>query len=242
MVSQRELEGLRHASMNEVLKRSDRRKKKTIAAQNTATTPTPQRAAGQHASRRSSQRNKKDAATEESEEEAAPVKDPQDDTPSSPQPPAAPTLTFSQVHTIFDIVPHVPNIRATFSMPQPSAAPILALPKVYTMEIVPDYRECEVCGDVFHTEDFPHLGGCPSLPAVCRDCFANWLDSRVGATVKLDDIKCPCASEQCKATFDYDTVQQYATPDVFARYDRLKLQEFLRNDPSFRHCIAPDCP
>jgi hypothetical protein len=69
----------------------------------------------------------------------------------------------------------------------------------------------------------------------------EWLDSRVGATVDLDDIKCPYGSEVCKTTFDYEMVWIYSDSDVFARYDRLKIQEFLRNEPNFRYCIAPEC-
>jgi hypothetical protein len=135
MVSQRELEGLRDASTNEVLKRSDRRKKNTIGAQNAATTATAQRPANQHASRRSSQRNKKGAETEESDEEAPPVKDAQKAIPSSPKPPAAPTLTLSEVHTVCEIVP-----------------------------VDPYYRDCKACGDETFINDFPRLEDCPTYP------------------------------------------------------------------------------
>jgi len=129
--------------------------------------------------------------------------------------------------------------------PPTKLAPEPTLPEVLsngeTEPEAPRTQECEVCGETYPTEDFPHLDGCTCPPTVCRHCFESWLDSQVGSAVTLKSIRCPCSSTKCPTKFTRETVKQYGDDDTFTRYDRIQLQELLRNEENFRYCIAPNC-
>jgi hypothetical protein len=130
-----------------------------------------------------------------------------------------PTLTLSTVMTIHECAPVAPTFADFASI----------------------HRECIVCLDVHPITQFPHLQGCEQEAETCRNCFADWLTNKVGSTGSLSQVQCPCASQKCKIPFTWENAQEYATPEVFERYDRLMLQEALRDDPAFRYCIARDC-
>lgn len=133
---------------------------------------------------------------------------------------ATPTLTPSTVATVHEYAP-VPPIFANSDSVR---------------------RECIVCLDVHPITQFPHLQGCEQEAETCRNCFADWLANKVGSTGSLSQIQCPCSSQKCKIPFTWENAQEYATPEVFERYDRLMLQETLCDDSAFRYCIARDCP
>ncbi|KAH7068378.1 hypothetical protein BKA63DRAFT_570480 [Paraphoma chrysanthemicola] len=102
-------------------------------------------------------------------------------------------------------------------------------------------RECIVCLEVCPISDFPHLKDCKQESTTCRTCFANWLSNEVGNTASLSQVRCPCESQDCKVPFTWEDAREYATPEVFARFDHLHVLETLRKDPNFRYCIVRDC-
>lgn len=82
----------------------------------------------------------------------------------------------------------------------------------------PDMRECEVCALNRLIDNFPRLQGCFGESLICRECTAERLSTRIGNTLVMDDMNCPCPSKACKATITYNDVRRYATYSVFQQY------------------------
>ncbi|ORY19712.1 hypothetical protein BCR34DRAFT_471454 [Clohesyomyces aquaticus] len=102
----------------------------------------------------------------------------------------------------------------------------------------PSTRDCVVCGDSTPVPEFPALVECNHQPEICRDCFKGWIASELESK-SWDTIKCP--GSKCKVIMQHNHVQQYADPDIYAKFDALSARSALNDDPNFRWCRGPNC-
>ncbi|KAF2807483.1 uncharacterized protein BDZ99DRAFT_523095 [Mytilinidion resinicola] len=102
----------------------------------------------------------------------------------------------------------------------------------------PKKRDCAVCAESYPIPDLPSLMNCEHEPQVCSDCYQGWIASELNSK-SWKEIKCP--EEGCKQILNHAEVQEYATPEVYAKFDALSAREALNDDPNFRWCRGPNC-
>jgi hypothetical protein len=100
-------------------------------------------------------------------------------------------------------------------------------------------RDCAVCSDSIHPTDMPSLPECTHQSTTCAVCFARWIESEL-ATKGWKGIMCPNVS--CNIILNHYEVQTYATPEVFAQYDKYSMRDALGQVANFRWCRNPSCP
>ncbi|KAF2692067.1 hypothetical protein K458DRAFT_286283 [Lentithecium fluviatile CBS 122367] len=98
--------------------------------------------------------------------------------------------------------------------------------------------ECIVCGETVPTPDLPYLVSCTHEPQTCRDCFAAWIGSEL-ENKDWQSIKCP--GSDCRVILAHEEVKQYATKEVFEKFDSYAVRAALGDDPNFRWCRAQGC-
>jgi hypothetical protein len=111
-----------------------------------------------------------------------------------------------------------------------------ATPAVIDPQVLP--RDCAVCSDSVFIAEMPSLKECAHQPATCSVCFARWIESEL-TTKGWKRIVCPDVS--CNVTLTHYEVQTYATPDVFAQYDKYSMRDVLGQLANFRWCRNPSC-
>ncbi|KAF2493621.1 hypothetical protein BU16DRAFT_513666 [Lophium mytilinum] len=99
-------------------------------------------------------------------------------------------------------------------------------------------RDCALCGELHLTGDLPSLTNCNHHPKVCRDCYCVWLESELNSK-GWRQIKCPEVG--CKEFLNHAEMQQYASPEVFARFDALSILDSVQDNRNIRWCRNPDC-
>ncbi|KAF2801268.1 uncharacterized protein BDZ99DRAFT_355100, partial [Mytilinidion resinicola] len=97
---------------------------------------------------------------------------------------------------------------------------------------------CAVCGETHLISELPSLTNRNHLPQVCSDCYHGWLESELNLKSQKE-IKCP--EMGCKELPNHAEMQQYASPESFARFDALSVRDALTDDPNFRWCRNPNC-
>lgn len=100
-------------------------------------------------------------------------------------------------------------------------------------------KECCVCGDSKEPTDFPAkapTGGCEHRPGTCKECLQSWMSSELD-TKGCDGIKCP----ECTQTLEYNEVQEAASAETFAKYDKLTIRNVLGDLDEFAWCLKPEC-
>lgn len=100
------------------------------------------------------------------------------------------------------------------------------------------YRDCAVCGDATPIADLPALANCEHEPETCAACFAAWIESELDKK-GWRTIKCP--GSECRILLAHHDVRQYATEEVFERYDVFAMRAALGDDPNFIWCKRPGC-
>ncbi|KAF2271075.1 hypothetical protein CC78DRAFT_528017 [Lojkania enalia] len=103
---------------------------------------------------------------------------------------------------------------------------------------VPRTRNCVVCGEDVLVAEFPALVDCAHEPETCPKCYQGWIESELNSK-RWDEIRCP--GSECRVILKHYEVQQYATPEVYARFDQLSARSALSDDPDFRWCRARNC-
>ncbi|KAF2192512.1 hypothetical protein K469DRAFT_553519 [Zopfia rhizophila CBS 207.26] len=102
----------------------------------------------------------------------------------------------------------------------------------------PSTRDCAVCGEATPIPDFPALVDCSHRPQTCVDCYQGWIASELSNN-QWNKIKCP--EHKCRVILKHHEVQQYATAEVYAKFDTLSARSVLNDEPNFRWCRARDC-
>ncbi|KAF2491119.1 hypothetical protein BU16DRAFT_144198 [Lophium mytilinum] len=85
-------------------------------------------------------------------------------------------------------------------------------------------RECAICAESCPIPDLPSLMNCEHEPQVCSDCYQRWIASELNSK-SWKEIKCP--EEGCKQILCHAEVQEYATSEVYAKFDALSAREAL---------------
>ncbi|KAF2489028.1 hypothetical protein BU16DRAFT_221230 [Lophium mytilinum] len=106
------------------------------------------------------------------------------------------------------------------------------------LNAAPKKRECAVCAESYPIPDLPSLMNCEHEPQVCNECYQGWIASELNSK-SWKEIKCP--EEGCKQILCHAEVQEYATSEVYAKFDALSAREALNDDPNFRWCRGPNC-
>ncbi|KAK0100195.1 hypothetical protein ONS95_008533 [Cadophora gregata] len=101
--------------------------------------------------------------------------------------------------------------------------------------------ECLVCFEEKKVADFParpptsecgHKGD-----TCCVSCLQQSIASAFESNI-WDDIRCPI----CNLQLQHNDVAEFASPEIFERYDTLSTRRALENDvPNFRWCLGPNC-
>ena len=100
-------------------------------------------------------------------------------------------------------------------------------------------RDCCVCGDSQDKDKFPEKApavGCEHPPNTCNECLEAWMASEF-ETKGCDGIKCP----ECPQTLEYQEVQEAASQETFAAYDKLTIRNALGSLDEFAWCLKPEC-
>ncbi|OAL44430.1 hypothetical protein IQ07DRAFT_476181, partial [Pyrenochaeta sp. DS3sAY3a] len=97
--------------------------------------------------------------------------------------------------------------------------------------------ECVICFKPFWSQ-FPKFAACTHAPEVCLGCFLAYLNSQLDTTIWN---LIPCPSLECNAFITHADVNDYATRELFDRFDRMSLMEHLGRERSFHLCLAPEC-
>lgn len=87
--------------------------------------------------------------------------------------------------------------------------------RIHRLGTTPETRNCALCTETLPIFKFPALINCEHKPQVCADCYNSWivseLDSKSGK-----EIRCP--ESGCEVVLKHSEVQQYAVPEVYAKY------------------------
>jgi E3 ubiquitin-protein ligase RNF14 len=75
-------------------------------------------------------------------------------------------------------------------------------------------RNCAVCSETIPIHEFPALINCDHDPQVCAVCYKSWIASELDRK-SWKEIGCP--ESGCKRLLKHAEVQQYATPEVYAK-------------------------
>ena len=74
---------------------------------------------------------------------------------------------------------------------------------------------------------------CSHEAQCCLSCLATHLASQLESN-SPKSFTCP----QCRGALPYASIQQYAKPETFAKYDKLLARNGLSNEPNFCWCTA----
>lgn len=146
-------------------------------------------------------------------------------------------------------VPIVPtsNSKRISGRPQNpvQSAPVLPVSNTeISQESSPD---CLVCGEKFGdgSEEVkrpsrPTTSTCAHPADICTSCISSTISAHIdmrGAAIAV-----PCPVSTCSETLSRQDIKEWATEDVFARWDMLSLRETMRNDQGlFIWCQNPAC-
>ncbi|KAK0639689.1 hypothetical protein B0T16DRAFT_423575 [Cercophora newfieldiana] len=89
----------------------------------------------------------------------------------------------------------------------------------------------------------PACGAAHALD-VCRDCLARHLAAQLeslGRAVAESSLGLTCPSLGCGHVYTDSELRVIATPETFARYDKLRLLAYLSTLPDFRWCLGEGC-
>lgn len=101
------------------------------------------------------------------------------------------------------------------------------------------WKECAVCGDEKDPLEFPSAAAtssCKHEPLTCKECMVSWMESEFD-TKGCDGIRCP----ECPQTLEYTNVQECASPQTFAAYDKMATRNALGGLEEFAWCLKPEC-
>ncbi len=76
--------------------------------------------------------------------------------------------------------------------------------------------ECSVCADNYLEPDLARLSGCAHQPDVCRNCFAQWLETQLEVAT-WENVQCP--SNGCGQSITHEDVRAFVPESLFARCD-----------------------
>ncbi|KAF1982289.1 hypothetical protein K402DRAFT_340717 [Aulographum hederae CBS 113979] len=96
-----------------------------------------------------------------------------------------------------------------------------------------------VCSDDKSVFDFPAkpaTTACEHLSNTCHECMQTWIGSELDAK-GWDRIPCP----ECNAVLEYAAIKTLASPETFARFDRLSARAAVGQMENFVWCIGPNC-
>jgi hypothetical protein len=123
-----------------------------------------------------------------------------------------------------------------------------ANPTPATSTDVGNETECPVCGESFGEGGVQLPSRAPtrscSHPAtVCTSCLSQTIGGHIdmrGAAIPV-----PCPNAECSSTLSNEDVKQWASEELFARWDMVSLREQMRQDRTggglFVWCQSPDC-
>ncbi|PSN63182.1 hypothetical protein BS50DRAFT_501331 [Corynespora cassiicola Philippines] len=100
-------------------------------------------------------------------------------------------------------------------------------------------QECLICVESRPVSRFPSRPPtlqCSHPPQVCRPCLRKWIRSEFKSRV-WDQLNCP----ECSSKMQHDDVKEFASSEVFRKYDALSTKVALEAIPGFRWCIAKGC-
>ncbi|KAM7224098.1 hypothetical protein V8F06_000571 [Rhypophila decipiens] len=84
---------------------------------------------------------------------------------------------------------------------------------------------------------------CSALHAldICRSCLSQHIKAHLDCRGIAGCESLTCPTPGCGHHFTHQEVRLLADPEVFARYDKLKLLSVLSADPDFRWCLREGC-
>ncbi|KAI0430894.1 hypothetical protein F5Y09DRAFT_306433 [Xylaria sp. FL1042] len=96
--------------------------------------------------------------------------------------------------------------------------------------------ECIICVENIPRRGFPKSPispVCGHEAQCCLSCLATHLTSQLESN-SPKSFTCP----QCRGELPYASIQQYATPETFTKYDKLLARNGLSEEPNFCWCTA----
>ncbi|KAI1362641.1 hypothetical protein F5Y08DRAFT_329978 [Xylaria arbuscula] len=96
--------------------------------------------------------------------------------------------------------------------------------------------ECIICVENIPRRGFPTSlisPLCTHEAQCCVGCLATHLKSQLESN-SPKSLACP----ECRGALSYSSIQQYATPETFAKYDKLLARNGLSSEPNFCWCTA----
>ncbi|TGJ83113.1 hypothetical protein E0Z10_g5646 [Xylaria hypoxylon] len=98
----------------------------------------------------------------------------------------------------------------------------------------PAVVECSSCLEVKKSLDFPQVTltpRCGHAATVCFVCVESFLDSQ-SLNGLMDRLSCP----ECSELLTYDAIQDFATPEVFERYQKYSVDQLIARVINFTWC------
>ncbi|KAE8442251.1 hypothetical protein EG329_003722 [Mollisiaceae sp. DMI_Dod_QoI] len=151
--------------------------------------------------------------------------------------PDAPTLPPQKPHAPLNAMiqitpPPMAHIGQAISTDVATPAPITFLPTML---------ECQVCLEEKLPEHFPARTPTDDCSHEAMDCCRTCLAQNITAGFESnlwDDVRCPI----CNLQLRHKDVAEFATPEIFRRYDDLSTRQALEREiPNFRWCLGPNC-
>ncbi|KAI1324733.1 hypothetical protein F5Y16DRAFT_380233 [Xylariaceae sp. FL0255] len=96
--------------------------------------------------------------------------------------------------------------------------------------------ECIICVESIPRRDFPNgriSPTCQHEAQCCRSCLARHLDLQLQSNGSKS-FTCP----ECREAIPYASIQEYASPETFMKYDQLMARNGLSEEPNFCWCTA----
>lgn len=98
----------------------------------------------------------------------------------------------------------------------------------------PSTRVCSSCVDELPAHQVPLASltsGCSHKNSSCLACIQQWIETQL-SDKGWDQIRCI----GCTSIMAWSEIKQYATTEVFERYDRLAARAVINEDDNFSWC------
>ncbi|CAG8508928.1 852_t:CDS:2 [Cetraspora pellucida] len=100
-------------------------------------------------------------------------------------------------------------------------------------------KECIICTENFNVMAFLNITDlCNHDRRICRECVGEYIKHELEDNGK---IRISCPEDECSEILDQKDVREFASEDVFKRYEKFTLNFVLSQIPTFQWCLNPNC-
>ncbi|CAG8669930.1 18710_t:CDS:2, partial [Racocetra persica] len=100
-------------------------------------------------------------------------------------------------------------------------------------------KECIICTESVNIIAFLNITDqCSHDRRICRECVGEYIKHELEDNRK---IRISCPEDNCNEILNQKDVKEFASDDVFKRYEKFMLNFALSQIPTFQWCLNPNC-